>query len=308
MPKKIQKSLQDYLSSVKKANPKFHFPNPPNFSLSSSKKWILWGCKHPKTLSFAVGRTQNDDSATLSDIDRFLFENFSSLYTRDKDVVQNGDLPHSKNDNPSGVVLFESPRLLDTPPNLRGTHRFFVNPGISGSLMEEARASNSSSSSSNNTTTTTTTMDSNDVVCSCKKTTSFSVETQNDEDYDGDDSDLGLESPGLPDQCVAVLASSRRPYDDFRRSMEEMVGARLRRRESVDWGFMDEILLCYLNLNEKRSHKYVLGAFVDLVVDLRNRGGSDWVAPVSVPARSRKGVRTGARERGVRRRRRARDQ
>lgn len=137
---------------------------------------------------------------------------------------------------------------------------------------------------------------SNDVVSSIDKTTSLSSETLKDDD---------LVSTTLPEQCVAVLANSANPYDDFRRSMREMVGARLRRRENVDWGFMEELLFCYLDLNDKKSYKYILGAFVDLVVDLRRDSDPD-------PARSRNVIpTTGAREEEVirrRRRRRVRDE
>lgn len=286
MPKKIKKSLQNYFSNIKKPNPNIHFP--PNISLSSSKDWILSGFKHPKTTSLAVSRTRNDDSATLSDVDRFLFENFKSLYTKD-DVVQAQNDDDNSN---TSVVLFDSPRLLDTPPSLRGSHRFFVNPGTTGSLIEEARTSSGITTSSN------------DVVSSkttSSKTTSFSTKTTLDDANDEEDEDL--DSAPLPDQCVAVLAISPNPYDDFRRSMKEMVGARLRRRESVDWGFMEELLFCYLNLNEKRSYKYILGAFVDLVVDLRRDSNR-------VPLRSRNAVRTGPREKDLIniRRRKLRDQ
>jgi hypothetical protein len=56
----------------------------------TSKKWIaLNGCKHPRTPSFSLDgknnddNKKNDDEATLADIDRFLFENFKSLYLDD---------------------------------------------------------------------------------------------------------------------------------------------------------------------------------------------------------------------------------
>ncbi|XP_062089398.1 transcription repressor OFP14 [Humulus lupulus] len=261
MAKKIEKCLQDFLPNIKKPKPKVHFP--PNVSLSSSKDWILSGCKQPKTLSFAVGRNQNDDSATLTDIDQFLVENFKSLYTKDDVVRANQD---SQNDN-QDVVWFESPRLLDTLPNLRGSRRFFVSTGISSSLIEESRASITT------TATTSTTTCSNDVVC--EDTASFSSAT-----VDNDD-----EWTKLPDQCVAVLANSPKPYDDFRQSMNEMVEARLRRRKNVDWSFMEELLFCYLNLNDKRSYKYILSAFVDLIVDLRRDSEP-------APSRSRKVTRT----------------
>jgi hypothetical protein len=83
MPKKLQKSLQECLTKLKKPTPSIQFPSN---SFSSSKKWILSRCRHPKTLSFTMDRNQdkagknNGGEATLSNIDRFLFENFKSLY------------------------------------------------------------------------------------------------------------------------------------------------------------------------------------------------------------------------------------
>lgn len=210
MPKKIQKTLQDYLFKIKQPNQRTYF---------SSKNWILSACKHPKTLSFAIGRnsTEADISAKLSDIDRFLADNFKSLYGKD-DV-----------DEEAETITAESPRFGDPVPRPRSSDRFFVSPGTtSGSLVEESRS------------TTTSTIAESDAV-------------------------------RVPDQCVAVLAHSPNPQADFRRSMSEVVEARLRRDQLVDWGFMEEILLCFLDLNDERSHRFVLSAFVDLVVDLRRR-------------------------------------
>lgn len=82
MPKPLQKSLQDYISKIKKRKTysrKFRVPS--RILLSSSKRKILRACKHPKTRSIAVG----DAAATLADIDKFMFENFNSLYLEDDD-------------------------------------------------------------------------------------------------------------------------------------------------------------------------------------------------------------------------------
>lgn len=243
MPKK----LQDYLFKIKKPTPKIHFPTN---SFSSSKSWILSGCQNPKTLSFAVGRNDeknaaprenNDISAKLSDIDRFLFENFKSLYIKDEVVVDNCT---GNQENPGGIP-FESPRFGDPVPKLYRSNRFSVSPGISGSLIEESRTSTATSTTSG------------DVVCSRSSTSTV-------------DHDRNV-SVSLPDECVAVLAYSPSPYEEFRSSMGDMVEARLRRGEDVDWGFVEELLFCYLSLNDKKSHKHILSAFVDLVVDLRRR-------------------------------------
>ncbi|KAF8025564.1 hypothetical protein BT93_F2413 [Corymbia citriodora subsp. variegata] len=298
MPKKLQRSLQAYLSKIKKP----HCTPPiqlPHSSVSAPRSWILSGCKHPKTQSFAVNRggqngigsgSGSDDAATLDDIDRFLFENFKTLYLRDDDgaggggggglatvTCKKGKGNNEKEYGGGDQVLFESPRFVNPPANLCGSNRFFVSPGSSSSLMEEARLSltmsedvaSSSTSTATNATSLTATTTTTDV------TTGSSDNPQENET-----------KVSLPDDCIAVLTHSNSPYEDFKRSMQEMVEARLRSHAKVDWEFMEEILFCYLNLNDKKSYKYILSAFVDLVVVLRqNRGGRGGSG--TAPARSR---------------------
>ncbi|KAG6425951.1 hypothetical protein SASPL_110162 [Salvia splendens] len=59
------------------------------------------------------------------------------------------------------------------------------------------------------------------------------------------------------------------PYDDFRRSMQEMVEVRLEHNRNVDWKFLEELLFCYLDLNNKKSYRFILRAFADVIVLLR---------------------------------------
>ncbi|GMY16691.1 transcription repressor OFP12-like [Fagus crenata] len=74
----------------------------------------------------------------------------------------------------------------------------------------------------------------------------------------------------LFNNSVAVPTYSPDPYADFRRSMQEMVEAR--EEELVDvksnWESLHELLLCYLALNPKNTHKFIVGAFADLIVSL----------------------------------------
>ncbi|KAK4355594.1 hypothetical protein RND71_024565 [Anisodus tanguticus] len=67
---------------------------------------------------------------------------------------------------------------------------------------------------------------------------------------------------------VAVQTYSSDPYSDFRRSMQEMVEAHVLTDVKASWKFLHELLLCYLNLNPKHTHKYIVSAFSDLVVSL----------------------------------------
>lgn len=73
---------------------------------------------------------------------------------------------------------------------------------------------------------------------------------------------------------VVVPTYSPDPYLDFRRSMQEMVEAREHQTEDEgvkiksNWEFLHELLLCYLALNPKSTHKFIIGAFSDLLVSL----------------------------------------
>jgi uncharacterized protein (TIGR01568 family) len=66
---------------------------------------------------------------------------------------------------------------------------------------------------------------------------------------------------------VAVPTYSPDPYNDFKRSMEEMVEA-LGLDKRVHWARLHELLLCYLALNSKQTHKYIRSAFADLLLGL----------------------------------------
>ncbi|CAN6296447.1 unnamed protein product [Urochloa humidicola] len=68
---------------------------------------------------------------------------------------------------------------------------------------------------------------------------------------------------------VAVPTYSPDPHADFLRSMEEMSAAlRLDARRRGDRARLHELLLCYLALNDRRAHKYVVSAFTDLLLRL----------------------------------------
>nr|GMD86749.1 transcription repressor OFP13-like [Ipomoea batatas] len=68
-------------------------------------------------------------------------------------------------------------------------------------------------------------------------------------------------------ESVEMEIASRNPFADFRRSMAEMVEAH-GGGFPHDWKFLEELLACYLRLNGKTSHGYIVGAFVDLLVEL----------------------------------------
>ncbi|CAK9174619.1 unnamed protein product [Ilex paraguariensis] len=239
MPKKLQKSLQDYLSKIKKpTTPQLDLPSK---SLSSSISWIPRGCNRPRTLSFAVNPNEvevhdNGDAATLEDIDRFLFQNFNSLYLKDDDEEED----HKKKDDQD--VEEKSGGFIDPPPELRGSNRFFAVPGSSSSLMEEAGRSSMTAS--------------DDIgESSSTKTTTTTGESEDAKEVMG------------PDDFIAVLTYSQSPHCDFRQSMKEMIGAQMDHRGKVDWEFMEELLIParfqYLEVEGERAEKrdYVTSLF-----------------------------------------------
>ncbi|XP_011001620.1 PREDICTED: transcription repressor OFP14-like [Populus euphratica] len=261
MSKKLRKSIQECLYKIKNPIQNVHF-------YPDSKKRVLRGCKRPRTLSFAIARKQNEIhneegeinkgvSATLSDVDRFLSENFSSLYISDDyGNYQKGSDHRSRGADQtrsSQEILIDSPRFLDPPLDLCSSHRFFVTPGPSSSLVEEARSSLTATSRNMGST-----------------STSMSTCYNNLNEASATVASNDIKQVRLPDDCIAAaLTDSPSPYDDFRESMQEMVEEKLQNNGKVEWDFMEELLFCYLNVNEKTSHKFILNAYVDLIVGLR---------------------------------------
>ncbi|XP_058737365.1 transcription repressor OFP13-like [Vicia villosa] len=70
---------------------------------------------------------------------------------------------------------------------------------------------------------------------------------------------------GFPFKESVVLAlESDDPYEDFKRSMEEMVES----HGVKDWEGLEELLSWYLRVNGKNNHGFIVGAFVDLLISL----------------------------------------
>lgn len=65
------------------------------------------------------------------------------------------------------------------------------------------------------------------------------------------------------------------PYRDFGRSMREMVEARDLTRDVVaDREYLHELLFCYLSLNPKHTHKFIVSAFADTLLWLLSPSSS----------------------------------
>ncbi|KAI8003992.1 Transcription repressor OFP12 [Camellia lanceoleosa] len=84
-----------------------------------------------------------------------------------------------------------------------------------------------------------------------------------------------IHSPDPPRESVTVVAGgvavqtySPDPYSDFRRSMQEMVQAHQLMDVEANWDYLHELLLCYLSLNPKHTHKFIVAAFSDLLISI----------------------------------------
>ncbi|KZV16271.1 ovate family protein [Dorcoceras hygrometricum] len=226
MPKELQKSVKGYFSKIKIANKQIHFR--------------FRSCKHTKTPSFDFDAKRTEDNdVTLSDIDKFLYENFRSLYQEERE-----ERARRNKGKTMASLMLDSPRLLEPPPppeDLCRSDRFFAANGSSNSLITDEACSYSASAATNSSST-----------------------AEEQEEF------AASEDRKAPEDFIVIFTHSPSPYEDFRRSMQEMVEARVEHSGKVDWEFMEELLFCYLDLNNKKSYRYILHAFVDLTVVLRD--------------------------------------
>ncbi|KAK9723596.1 hypothetical protein RND81_05G010700 [Saponaria officinalis] len=64
-------------------------------------------------------------------------------------------------------------------------------------------------------------------------------------------------------ESEAMCVESKNPSEDFRRSMEEMVEA----HGLKDLQGLEELLSCYLKINDQINHSYIMAAFIDLLIN-----------------------------------------
>lgn len=99
--------------------------------------------------------------------------------------------------------------------------------------------------------------------------------------FEPDDTNSILEEAkanGFPFKESLVMAmESDDPYEDFRKSMEEMVVS----HGLKDWKCLEELLSWYLRVNGKKTHGFIVGAFVDLLVGLATATSSSSSSPPS---------------------------
>ncbi|KAF9686949.1 hypothetical protein SADUNF_Sadunf02G0043300 [Salix dunnii] len=143
---------------------------------------------------------------------------------------------------------------------------FFSSPGSSNSIIESTRSIVTSTESSDNLVAPQ--PDSNGLIVNHSDDRSLLLDSCNNTHPPRDQQPPQLLKSRAVTDSTAVSTYSQDPYMDFRRSMQEMVDA----RDSVDvkanWEYLHELLSCYLSLNPKSTHKFIVGAFADLLVSL----------------------------------------
>ncbi|KAF8106438.1 hypothetical protein N665_0139s0032 [Sinapis alba] len=72
--------------------------------------------------------------------------------------------------------------------------------------------------------------------------------------------------------AVKQYVQSPDPYNDFRRSMQEMLDAVTDAENVRRYEFLHELLRSYLSLNAEDTHKFIIRAFADVLVSLLSDG------------------------------------
>lgn len=175
-----------------------------------------------------------------------LIKNFNSLYdftfecTTASTTAKSGDAFDDFSSDSDG----EEATTPDFASAFASQRFFFSSPGSSNSIIDSASASSSSSS--------------------------------------GSGSYLAASSPVDPPEpenlvggSIAIPTDSPDPFVDFRRSMQEMVEANDMIDVRNNWDYLHELLMCYLSLNPKSNHKFIVGAFSDLLVSLMTPSPED---------------------------------
>lgn len=173
------------------------------------------------------------------------------------------ELTTSKSSNYSSDFSSEASSSTKFPAGVvRGlsSERFFFSPGRSNSILVEEKCLQTGS----NDVTKRPFPQVDNISLETERNLRWGIDTVTEEEGDCEESlDIMVPDIFLRDS-VAMTTYSTNPYLDFKSSMEEMVSAHNLR----DWSCLQELLCCYLTLNEKKTHKYIAGAFADLLMNL----------------------------------------
>ncbi|XWS46839.1 hypothetical protein CRYUN_Cryun14cG0102700 [Craigia yunnanensis] len=201
-------------------------------------------------------RPFTSSAATASSL---LFKNYNSLCDNTFDYSTSRSLTHSS--SLSSEPQPESDSEPDFATVFASQRFFFTSPGSSNSIIESTPSSIA------------TTPESSDTLVA---SSSSPINNANQSSNDGYDQPSQEHShPTTVKDSIAVPTFSPNPYMDFRRSMQEMVEARDLVDVKANWDYLHELLLCYLAMNPKSTHKFIIGAFADLLVSLMAAEGGD---------------------------------
>ncbi|KAJ7006209.1 transcription repressor OFP12-like [Populus alba x Populus x berolinensis] len=186
----------------------------------------------------------------------FRFKNYNSLYdhTIDSAPASTSISSSSSSSEPDFASVYASQRF------------FFSSPGSSNSIIESTPSIVTSTESSDNLVAPQ--PDSNGLIINHSAGKSLLLDgCDNSHPLHDQQPPQLLKSPTVKDS-MAVSTYSHDPYMDFRRSMQEMVDARHLVDVKANWEYLHELLSSYLSLNPKSTHKFIVGAFADLLVSL----------------------------------------
>ncbi|KAK8588320.1 hypothetical protein V6N13_087252 [Hibiscus sabdariffa] len=184
-----------------------------------------------------------------------IFKNYNSLYENTFDYSTSKSLTQSSS------LSFDPDPASDSEPDFATVFAsqrfFFTSPGSSNSIIESTPPSSIA-----------TTPESSDTILASSSI--HPIDNANESSHDGCCDRLSQEHslPTTVENSVAVPTVSPNPYMDFRRSMQEMVEARDLIDVKANCAYLHELLLCYLALNPKSTHKFIIGAFADLLVSM----------------------------------------
>ncbi|XP_021765645.1 transcription repressor OFP13-like [Chenopodium quinoa] len=200
-------------------------------SYSSSPPWPFPACGNIKTLSFRA--KDNDDDA---------FRTFNSAFLETEMTPPESCFTISSSSRSFSTMSEDSGDPLESVIRGLRSDRLFFEPERSSSLLLHLQNERSQ-------------------------------EQEQHQEQEQDQEQEPSINPILSEDSELVVAykesevlsmDSNSPYEDFRRSMEEMVEA----HGVKDWQGLEQLLGCYLKINGKNNHGYIVGAFIDLLVNL----------------------------------------
>ncbi|XVE77796.1 hypothetical protein DITRI_Ditri13aG0091400 [Diplodiscus trichospermus] len=219
--------------------------------------------KFPSTSQSSSSLLTSDDNSrqftsSAASASSILFKNYNSFdystskcLTHPSSLYSESDAQPEYDSEPDFASVFASQRF------------FFTSPGSSNSIVESTPSSIATTPESSDT-----------LVASTPSSNANPNQSSNVNDVCEQPSHEHSH-PTIVKDSVAISTFSPNPYMDFRRSMQEMVEARDLIDFKANCDYLHELLLCYLAMNPKSTHKFIIRAFADLLVSLMAaEGGS----------------------------------